>query len=778
MIVEFRNVVHISYLFKSYGLGGFLNFSKEYHAAFIIEISQIGKILDHDIYQISQWKVIPLCSSRSDSEDKDLKSIRNYLESESNKFYYSYTYDMSHNLQDNFCYSLEQNSSIKKKYEASTFPIFRWNDFLSNHFGNASQSTIKREKWVISMIHGYYEEMTIEMYSNILSVHLISRRMIQNSGTRYNRRGLNPDGFAANYVETEQIVANCTISSKIKPLISSYVQVRGSVPIYWFQEPSMLNPKPEIKIRNIDIRMVGANKHFSDMIGLYGQNIYCLNLMKSRPHKRSNKEEILSDRFKELMEKMNKLDKNFSKLEYCHIDLKNSIKEDQDNFFNIAFKLAENLTNRQKYFLMSGFEKECKAGEVTIQFQNGISRVNCVDCLDRTNFMLNIIGEMAFNNQIKTCLQMRQDQRLEVSQKILQNYQLMWRNTGDNIALQYGGSKAHAQKDSNVAEMMYQSAKRHIANTFSDNQKQYQISVFLGDFIPSPDNLWDIKVSTNYSPSMAIIDKMQEGEFFGKQIKDYLTKQQLKSAVKIEEGRFVLPALTLSSIKVSQPYKELLLRPKLFENRKNLISEAIEKKVIKGYNTLSDLNELEEQTESEIKKNYQGFLKSEDKKAELELEKMTKLVDELKGHQNPLAFSQFFKMTESLRSKPLNYKDIKANFYSNLSNKPQDEDFVFDQTYADITKEKLINTYNIFTISQDQDNNIDDSYDDHHSRNNSVGLKYKASIRPGLSIDILPSEFKRTDSNLANSTGNVISPEVRMIIQNIPNTVKNKVKTF
>lgn len=765
-------------MFKSYGLGGFLNLSKEYHAAFITEISQIGKILDHEVYQISHWRVVPLCSLKSDSEDKDLKAIRNYLESESNKFYYSYTYDLSHNLQDNFCYSLEQNAGIKKKYEASCFPIFRWNDFLSNHFGRASQDKVKRDKWVINMIHGYYEEMTIEMYSNILSVHLISRRMIQNSGTRYNRRGLNPDGFAANFVETEQIVANCTVASKIKPLVSSYIQVRGSVPLFWFQEPSMLNPKPEIKIRDVDIRMVGANKHFSDMIGLYGQDIYCLNLMKSRPHKRSNKEEILSDRYKELMERINKLDKKFSKLEYCHIDLKNSIKEDQDNFFNIAFKLAESLTNRQRYFLMSGFEKECKTGEVTIQFQNGISRVNCVDCLDRTNFMLNIVGEMAFNNQIKTCLQMDLSQRLEVSQKILQNYQLMWRNTGDNIALQYGGSKAHAQKDSNVAEMMYQSAKRHLANTFSDNQKQYQISVFLGDFIPGADKLWDIKVSANYSPSMEIINKMQEGELFGQQVTDYLNKQQLKSAIKIDDRRYLLPAVVLSSIKVSQPYKELLLKSKLFENRKNLISELIEKKVIKGYNTLSNLNELEEQDETERKVDELGEPLNEENKTQKDMEKMTNLMNGLKGHQNPLAFSQFFKMTESLRSRPLNYKDIKANFYSSLSNKPEDAGFLFDQTYGDITKEKLIKSYNIFNICQDQDASQDESYERVPSRHNSVGLKNKASVKPGPQTELPYTELKRTDSTMANSIGNIIAPEVRMIIQNIPNTIKNKVKTF
>lgn len=688
---------------------------------------------------------------------------------------------MSHNLQDNMCFSLEQNSAIKNKYESPQFPVFRWNDFLSNNFRNASQNTIKRDKWVIKMIHGYYEEMIIEMYSNILSVHIISRRMIQNSGTRYNRRGLNPDGFVANFVETEQIVANLTISSKIKPLITSYIQVRGSVPAYWYQEADFLTPKPEIKIRDVDIRMVGANKHFSDMIGLYGKSIFCLNLMKSRPHKKSNKEEILSDRYKELMEKVCNLDKHFECLKYCHIDLKNSIKEDQDNFFTIAFKLAEQLTKSQRCFLMSGFDPECQPGEVLVQFQNGISRVNCVDCLDRTNFMLNIIGEIAFNNQLKTCLQMTDSQRLEINQKILQKYQLIWKNTGDTIALQYGGSKAHDQKDSNVAAVVYQSAKRHLANTFSDHIKQYEISVFLGDYIPGDNKIWDIKVGVTYSPSSDLINQMQGGELFGIQVKDYLKKLKISNGRKVDEGRYVCTASYLSRIKVSQPYKELLLKPKLFENRKNLVSELIEKKVIKGYDWTNQKDCLEEQDEA-TKKDYNHLIDEDRKKEESSLDKLNAVLEDLKGNQNNLLFSQFINMTESLKSVPQQYKDIKETFYRNVLQPSGGSEFLFDLTGNDIQKENLINHYNIYNLEEDVRNDqvFDDRsfYDPIESRLNSINEKNKL-IGRSIAIEENQQDFKRSEILLTNnSTSATLTSEVRLIIQNIPNTVKNKVKTF
>lgn len=756
-----------------------MKFSHDYHALFITEIAQIGKILDHEIFQISKWKVIPIIGVKSDIEEKECKQMRNYLESETNKFYYSFTYDMSHNLQDNFCYSLKSNETIKKKYELAEFPVFKWNDFLSQYFSKAGNGTVDKDKWVIKMIHGYYEEMTIELFSNIISIHLISRRMVQNSGTRYNRRGLNPDGFPANFVETEQIVANLTISSKIKPMISSFVQVRGSVPIYWFQEPGMFTPKPEINIRDVDFRLVGANKHFSDMVGLYGRNIFCLNLMKSRPHRKSNKEEILSEEYRALMERLRNLDRKFENVDYCHIDLKNSIKEDQDNFFNIAFKLAENLTKKQKFFLLSGFEAECLPGDIIIRFQNGVSRVNCVDCLDRTNFMQNILGEMSFSEQLKTCLRLPQDQRLDISQKILQIYQSLWRNTGDNIALQYGGSKAHQQKDSNVAEMMYQSAKRHLANTFSDNQKQYQISVFLGDFIPGADKIWDIKISSTYAPSTKIINRMQEGELFGKPLEDYLKKHLVDGCKIIDDCRMIIAGEHLSLSKVDEPFKQLLFKQKMFENRKNMVAELIEKKIIKGFEK-TDIQEEDEERMNEMnrKKKFSEFIPV-DKEAEESKVKMAYLLEDLKSNQNNLAFSQFLKMTESLRSKPINYDDLKRMYYKEVSRPIQKNDFLFDQTYKDIIKENLINQYDLFTINEDNSFERCNS-EEHPMSHQHFGHSHNKpkNLKQSLGPDDITREVKRSDTSIVGNQSSVLSTDMRQIIQNIPNAVKNKVKVF
>lgn len=641
-----------------------------------------------------------LFDNRTDMEEKVFKQLRSYLETENNRFYYSFTYDMTHNLQDNFLYSLAPNKSKKIKFESADFPLFKWNDFCAANFKKAAPKQVQMDKWVIKMIHGYYEEMIIELFANIITVHIISRRMIQNAGTRYNRRGLNPDGFPANFVETEQIVANQTISSKIKPICTSFVQVRGSVPLYWFQDPSIFNPKPEINIREADIRLVGSNKHFSDMIGLYGRNIFCLNLMKSRPHKKSNKEEVLSECFEGLTKKLKKMDRDFENIEYEHIDLKNSIKEDQDNFFNTAFKLAENLTDRFSFFELNGFSSLCEKGEVSIKYQDGIARLNCVDCLDRTNFMQNIVSECAFIKQLKVAIRFKPEEKLEVSPKIIQNYQLIWRNNGDTIALQYGGSKAHQQKDRNVAEVAFQSVKRHLANTFKDNMKQFQMSIFLGDFIPS-DETWDNKVSSRYEPSRKIIKKLQDNELFGVHLDDYWRKLTIRGGRKVNETVLIVPILQIANLAVKQPFKELLTKPKIFENRKNMISELAEKKIFRGTEPKTEEEEEDKGLPDALKMKKKKQVDGEKGQSEQEAEIINQ-IGEINDLNEESSLVNFFKDSESqVSNRQAEYSDVKKKFYDSISTFDEKEEFIFNQRGEDIITENIMNTYDVFTIAEE-----------------------------------------------------------------------------
>ncbi len=100
---------------------------------------------------------------------------------------------------------------------------------------------IYRSKWYIS----FY--LVVSDHGLIFAVTIIARRNRNFAGTRYLKRGISDEGHVANDVETEQILEELTTSCADKPLISSYIHIRGSVPIYWYQETTTLNIKPEVR---------------------------------------------------------------------------------------------------------------------------------------------------------------------------------------------------------------------------------------------------------------------------------------------------------------------------------------------------------------------------------------------------------------------------------------------------------------------------------------------------------------------------------------------------
>lgn len=87
-----------------------------------------------------------------------------------------------------------------------------------------------------------------------LKLCLISRRSRYRAGTRYFRRGIDHEGNVANFNETEQIL----IVESAKPesgeddssVQLSFVQIRGSVPLFW-AEVNTLRYKPDVQIMDL-----------------------------------------------------------------------------------------------------------------------------------------------------------------------------------------------------------------------------------------------------------------------------------------------------------------------------------------------------------------------------------------------------------------------------------------------------------------------------------------------------------------------------------------------
>ncbi|ROK35696.1 Phosphatidylinositide phosphatase SAC1-B [Anabarilius grahami] len=81
---------------------------------------------------------------------------------------------------------------------------------------------------------------------------LISRRSCFRAGVRYYVRGIDSEGHAANFVETEQIV-------QYNNARASFVQTRGSMPFFWSQRPNLkYKPKPQISTETNHVNQKGS----------------------------------------------------------------------------------------------------------------------------------------------------------------------------------------------------------------------------------------------------------------------------------------------------------------------------------------------------------------------------------------------------------------------------------------------------------------------------------------------------------------------------------------
>jgi hypothetical protein len=197
-------------------------------------------------------------------------------------FYFSYSYNITQTLQYNMTTPI---------LESSNNSMFVWNHYLlEGHLDPKSD-------WYLPAIYGFVDQSKISVYGHNLMVTLIARRSRFFAGARFLKRGIflhfsfsyvgvSDQGYVANDVETEQILNDASTTFFTLPVskyscnpgYTSFVQHRGSIPLYWSQE-GLMAAKPSIEIDKIDPFYVAAAYHFNDLLNRYGSPITILNLV-------------------------------------------------------------------------------------------------------------------------------------------------------------------------------------------------------------------------------------------------------------------------------------------------------------------------------------------------------------------------------------------------------------------------------------------------------------------------------------------------------------------
>jgi hypothetical protein len=491
----------------TWGLLGFIKFTGPYYMLLITKKSTVAMIGGHYIYQIDGTELIPLTprnfkADQRNTEESRFLAILNNLDL-TRSFYYSYSYDTTRTLQ----YNIIRERDALIKGEVPTLdddfnPMFVWNHHL---LLPAAKTLNTPYDWCRPIIHGYIDQAAIDIYGRTAHVTVIARRSRFFAGARFLKRGANDLGYVANDVETEQIVSEALTTSfhapgpkfYASPAYTSYVQHRGSIPLYWTQDNTGVTPKPPIELNLVDPFYTAAALHFDNLFERYGAPIYILNLVKAR--ERTPREGKLLEEYTRAVEYLNQFLPEGKKLIHRAWDMSRAAKSRDQDVIGTLEQIAEDVVTT------TGFFHNGDGHTSPVRVQNGVARTNCIDCLDRTNAAQFVIGKRALGHQLHA-LGMLDDTQINYDTDAVNLFTHMYHDHGDTIAVQYGGSQLVNTMETyrkinqwtSHSRDMIESFKRYYNNSFLDGQRQEAYNLFLGNYIFAQGQpmLWDL--ATDY----------------------------------------------------------------------------------------------------------------------------------------------------------------------------------------------------------------------------------------------------------------------------------------
>jgi len=319
-------------------------------------------------------------------------------------------------------------------------------------------------RFCLPIILGFVTVKTCVIKGNTFTYSLISRRSCLRAGVRYYIRGVDQHGHVANFVETEQII-------EYDGHRASFVQTRGSVPLFWSQRPN-LKYKPDPDIQKGAPHMDGFQRHFAEQIFHYGSQV----IVSLLDHK--GKETILVNALSEAVANARNSDVRLEAFDFH--------KECSKMRWHRLGILVEKLEQEQKkfgYFMIRG-------ANVT-SLQEGVFRTNCIDCLDRTNVVQSLLARVSLNSQLQELGILQVGERVEDQAEFEYIFKNLWADNADALAKQYAGTGALKTDFTRTGKRNkygllkdgYNSAIRYVLNNFYDGFRQDSIDLVVGNYI-------------------------------------------------------------------------------------------------------------------------------------------------------------------------------------------------------------------------------------------------------------------------------------------------------
>ncbi|KAJ3695658.1 hypothetical protein LUZ60_001035 [Juncus effusus] len=446
-----------------YGIVGMIKLLVGSYVVVIKERENVGTYLNHPIFKITSLQILPcnISLNASSSEQKKMEAEFTALLNASERLsglYFSYEVNLT--LCSQRLHDLGNESKSLPLWRQAE-PRFLWNNYLMEPLIEN-----KLDQYLLPVIQGYYETFSTKIGSKNVDLFLIARRCTRRIGTRMWRRGADKEGYAANFVESEQIVQSEGFSA-------SFVQVRGSMPFMWEQIVD-LTYKPSFDIvKNEDAARV-VERHFLDLNKKYG-SVLAVDLVNTHGSE-GRLHEIYANSVQPILS---------DDIRYVHFDFHKICGHVHFERLALLYNQIEDYLKTRGYFLINKGEK--------VKEQTGIVRTNCVDCLDRTNVTQSMIARKILEAQLKQIGVLGENNTISDFSSFDASYKIMWANHGDEISIQYSGTPAlkgdftryGKRTFEGIAKDGWNSLSRYYLNNFADGTRQDAIDLLQGHYIVS-----------------------------------------------------------------------------------------------------------------------------------------------------------------------------------------------------------------------------------------------------------------------------------------------------
>ncbi|XP_067931514.1 phosphatidylinositol-3-phosphatase SAC1-like isoform X2 [Watersipora subatra] len=445
-----------------FGILGIVKLISGPNLVVITDRTLVGEINGHLIWAINKTEVFPYAKSVFHLNSRQQQDNRTYelllkTALDTKGLYYSTSYDLTHTLQRLYNTSSDFSSiSLAERADQR----FVWNHNLLRELKQQSELAL----YTLPVVCGFIAIKPVSMRGHNFNYVLISRRSVFWAGTRYNIRGLDSDGHAANFVETEQLIeydySKC-----------SFVQTRGSIPLKWSQKVN-LKYKPRPKIYDVDHQKYFAD-HFNGQIYNYGGQVL-VNLVNL-----TGTEGRLAYEMEQQVRKAANRNINYEAFDF-HKEC------GQNNWSRLSILMAR-LENYQEGF---GYFSINRSGSEVSQ-QKGVFRVNCIDCLDRTNVVEGLLAKRSLKQQLVRLGILLESDTIEAQSAFDYVFRNVWADNADYISMQYAGTGALKTDFTRTGKRTtlgllkdgWNSMVRYYRNNFSDGFRQDSIDLFLGNYL-------------------------------------------------------------------------------------------------------------------------------------------------------------------------------------------------------------------------------------------------------------------------------------------------------